>query len=776
MFCPNLSDPEIKRKFESLKSVYPEGAYYLWDKFQGEVPAKYYNVPQRPISAGRQYQYVPSMSTTEIVASEKTLRDLAARMASRIGLPYKIISDRNEKFKGRIENGEAIINLAYASLDTPIHEILGHPIIRAIKNGIDVKYTEYLEESDADEILEPGQSFKKNNLIYELEYIASDGNRLFRYDHSKNIGQNNQLYQNLLKELETGVGKDVLDRVKRDYTVREQKPSILSEFSNYGVQIGDYLNVLIGHGHSIEKIVQKVSTEFPGVDWEYMHFNYPAYEPEFFGDEAPSPKTNLEAVYRALGVNTDGVLYTLEEQQEEAIVELLGLMTANKLDAVKDGKLMSLLKRLLKEMKLFMKQLLGLKEVEINNLPDNMTLGDLSDLLAYSNSKLILPGNEVIYTTPDNQQFKTYAEASKHISELAKSVEDVDLSNITVSTELTETEKEKIKVLEQEIQTLKKLYNSEEYKAETKEKLQTLEAEKDLILNKEIVFKDQEPNLNLEDKKKYEFNNFAYTRVQNTEGIRKGDHKEALGDYSGYYIFGYNVGGEGPDSKILKVTKEEAEEIWKKAFLLYPEGGFEYQDRQKLSRLYDSINDLKLGNKEKYAIQKLEYKIDKIKEGDTGGISSFIKRNKEYEQAKEIIEEWKKVNNIQYNPEEVYSRGQEFVSVVGAYSSFDVNLMMQNLLQHIEDNKKAGGEFTISVFTKPIDIQKNQLIMYDNGDGNTSFQYKISQKDTINHINIRITNQDNEDIGTLGDWNLTMQFERHDEDITESLLTQIKQK
>ena len=28
-----------------------------------------------------------------------------------------------------------------------------------------------------------------------------------------------------------------------------------------------------------------------------------------------------------------------------------------------------------------------------------MTLGDLSDLLAYSNSKLILPGSEVEYTT-----------------------------------------------------------------------------------------------------------------------------------------------------------------------------------------------------------------------------------------------------------------------------------------------------------------------------------------------------------------------------------------
>ncbi len=57
--------------------------------------------------------------------------------------------------------------------------------------------------------------------------------------------------------------------------------------------------------------------------------------------------------------------------------------------------------------------------------------------------------------------------------------------------------------------------------------------------------------------------------------------------------------------------------------------------------------------------------------------------------------------------------------------------------------------------------------MYDNYGGNASFQYKISQKDTINQINIRVTNQDNKDIITLGDWQLTMQLERHDEDITE---------
>ena len=60
--------------------------------------------------------------------------------------------------------------------------------------------------------------------------------------------------------------------------------------------------------------------------------------------------------------------------------------------------------------------------------------------------------------------------------------------------------------------------------------------------------------------------------------------------------------------------------------------------------------------------------------------------------------------------------------------------------------------------------------MYDNIDGNTSFQCRISQKDTINQINIRMTNQDNEEISTLDNWNLTLQLERH-----ESILNQIKE-
>jgi len=119
-----------------------------------------------------------------------------------------------------------------------------------------------------------------------------------------------------------------------------------------------------------------------------------------------------------------------------------------------------------------------------------------------------------------------------------------------------------------------------------------------------------------------------------------------------------------------------------------------------------------------------------------------------------------------------------FVDSVGNPNVYDIRDELNSLLlNYISVTYKNSDvlEPTSVLFMKPIDIQRNQLIMYDNWDSNSSFQYKISQKDTINQINIRITNQDNEPIPTLGDWQLTMQLERHDEDITESLLTQIKE-
>lgn len=222
------------------------------------------------------------------------------------------------------------------------------------------------------------------------------------------------------------------------------------------------------------------------------------------------------------------------------------------------------------------------------------TIEDLANILAYSNSKLILPGYEVEYTTPDNQKFKTYQEASNHISNLAKSVKDVDLDKVV---------------------------------------LDTNKGQKKLITKSSEIPVD-------------EFLHFEGFKV-----VKK--------DTNWYYSFNLNK----------PLTEEDIVNYWNTKDETY------------------SIND----------------DGSDIDTTPIQNIKNFIEKNKEYEQAKEIIEEWKRINNIRYNPEEVYSRGQEFVSVVGAYSDFDVNLMMQNLLQHIEDNERAGGKFAISAFTKPID-------------------------------------------------------------------------
>ena len=514
---------------------------------------------------GINYQNTQSVSDQGIIASEKTIRDLAAKIADRIGMSVRFESDRSKQYKGKIENNVAYINLAYATLDTPIHEILGHPIIRALKGEIKTPYFKY----DVEELPNDGKNYPgKYQIKYSEDMESADidffdtkeelDNFIKDKTKSYNTKKSNQLYQNLLKELEYGQGKEVLDRIKRDYVNKETKISI---------------------------------------------YTTPEIAPGVF---MPSAKTGEEITVSK---------YTLEEQEEEAIVELLGLMTAEKLDNVKDGKLISLLKRLLKEMKQFIRSLINQKEVEIDKLPDNMTLGDLSDLLAYSNSKLILPGYEVEYTTPDNNKFKTYQEASNHISELAKSVEDVDLSKIDL-----------------------------------KDKNKITSIEEITVDNFAGVFEDF-----IKINGKW-YNQFTFDPTH---------------DYSKDEIV--------PNNQIIAQ--------WNSRF--------------------DDVN---------------EYSITKA------GLEGFIEKNKEYEQSKEIIEEWKKVNNIQYNPEEIYSRGQEFSSVVGAYSNFDVDLMMQNLLSHIEDNEKAGGKFAISAYTKPVDKQIGHL---EGGGGKIKFKLYPQSNDIL---------------------------------------------
>lgn len=449
----------------------------------------------------------------EAVASEKTIRDLAARMSDRIGIEVRFISDRSEKFKGKLENNIAIINLAYATLDTPIHEILGHPIVRVLKNK--TNRWEIEKTNSGKYSVKPSGDLNISDIkIFDTKEEA---------DYFVKNNPFTGLYNNLLKELETSIGKEVLDRIKRDYVYKVDN-------------INEY--------------------KFDGIYYEFDKKRNKYYKSTDHGPFGEATEITKDEFYSKIPK------YTLEEQQEEAIVELLGLYTAGKLNEVKDGKLISLLKRLLKEMKSYMKSLFNAKEINIDSLPDNMSLDDLADLLAYKDSKILLPGYSVLYITPDNQTFKTYQEASNHISNLTK-LEKVNLDSV---------------------------------------------------------------------------NHLDGTDFD--EGVEKGEI----------------------------------------AFL-------------------DAYPTLRQD------------------------IIGFIHGNKQYEQSKELIEEWKKINDIKYDPEEIYSRGQEFVSIVGAYSDFDLELMFQNLLIHIEDNKKAGGEFVISALTRPV----NKRLKHVEGIG-SKIRFKIYPK------------------------------------------------
>ena len=299
------------------------------------------------------------------------------------------------------------------------------------------------------------------------------------------------------------------------------------------------------------------------------------------------------------------------------------------------------------------------------------TLGDIADILAYSNSKLILDGYTVEYTTPDNMKFKTYQEASNHISQLAKSVEDLDLSDISLERKLSKEDLQKIEELENQKKEKEDYFGSKKYQQDKDFELYKLNKKLEELKNKKVEFYSQEPFLDLEDKEKYGFQDFDYIRVESTYGRGNEYHKDILGEnYEGYYIHGYNTSTGKPKKKILPITKEQAINIWEKD----ESSKYEVGDRQEILRIENDINYLQEDSRIKYEISSIEQEIKNIKTGQNT-IQNFIEKNKEYEQSKEIIEEWKKVNNIQYNPEEIYSRGQEFSSVVGAYSSFDTKFI-----------------------------------------------------------------------------------------------------
>ena len=146
MNCININDAQYKELLEQSKLnplILKARISIFQDKNGLESFPKVEDIIQ---SNEVNYQKNQTVSNEGIIASEKTIRDLAAKIADRIGMKVAFESDRSKEYKGKIENNVAYVNLAYATLDTVPHEILAHPIIRALKMKSEQSIDVYLQQ------------------------------------------------------------------------------------------------------------------------------------------------------------------------------------------------------------------------------------------------------------------------------------------------------------------------------------------------------------------------------------------------------------------------------------------------------------------------------------------------------------------------------------------------------------------------------------------------------------------------------------------------------
>ncbi len=666
------------------------------------------------------FQNNTGQSKDNYVASEKTIREIAARMSSRIGIPVKFVNDSSLDYKGKLDVANdgsmtAVVNLAHATLDTPIHEILGHPIIRAIKNKrftlrkgsevyyLDPKMNDYeiftIEEFVGDYEIGVKLKDSKGNIIDAERQELSPVNK-------------NPLYTSLLKELETGKGKEVFDRIKKDYDIKipatTTSKKVREEIARGSISENpmDFVSpsVVDYKGYTYAKVNKDANGyyiyRYYGVDFaDKDGTNVERITKEQYDDIANNNfRERKIPIYEQ--VHVPAVHYTLEEQQEEALVELLGLLTAGKLDEVKHKSLIGKLRQLLREVRESLKKLLTAKELEIIKLPENTTLGDLATVLAFSKSKLILPGYTVEYTTPDGTKYKTRGEANRHITEIAKKAKEASDGKLLTADDVLDTpdyDNATVDDLPTKFKAGRYTYvnlGDGKWLERTHRKAYDV-TDKDALrayknTGKPVV-------------REFTIGNTTYTKSKVS--------KRWFTEIATEIRPGVSTKSDGPD-----MTHEEVMDIYNTSKGIEDVKSHIYETKEKL---------------------KPEFEF----------LKSFLDRNYDYEVSKRVIEKWIKDNNISYNPEEIYSRNMGFYSVMGAYSELDVKSVFQNIITSIENNQKLGDGYILSAFTRKIDGKSSLEI------GGGKIRYRILPSSS----NIKwAANADNQS-GTVGNASYKLQ-------------------
>jgi len=236
------------------------------------------------------------ISAEEIASNKNTIKVLANYLAKKIKLKNITFTEENTPASGSVQMSpdgtSVVINLNRARLDTPVHEILAHPIVRYLKNT------------------------------------------------------QHPLYDSLLKELDTPVGKQILQ------------------------------HVIENHNTVIE--------------------------------------------------------YGLEFQKEEAIVRLLGLYTAQKIDKLHKvfkgdssalNRLIDEIKKLYNFITDYIFNLLKQDKIEVSSLSPDITIRDLATVLAFSKGVFVFDSNtsfDAVSTRPEGEAVRSEASQQFEVGRFVK--------------------------------------------------------------------------------------------------------------------------------------------------------------------------------------------------------------------------------------------------------------------------------------------------------------------------------------------------------------------
>ena len=168
MFCPNLSDPKVKEQFEKLQSVAPNLANYLWDKYEGEVPAKYYSLASIGVTPNVS---IPEYRIDKTLSNKDGSKRLAQSGKSGIVLnPVESVKEFFDYFTGK----EGGLTSTQKSKVLNVLETQGYPLdnIKSILNTVEkinaflvLHEQDHLDNNDIDVYWQSGRDLLTEDKI-----------------------------------------------------------------------------------------------------------------------------------------------------------------------------------------------------------------------------------------------------------------------------------------------------------------------------------------------------------------------------------------------------------------------------------------------------------------------------------------------------------------------------------------------------------------------------------------------------------------------------------